>query len=254
MKKFYAVAFVLVLGACERTDEREEVQFEGATFGFVSKSKTTIETTLHSRQIYVESTDGADKKVLVDYGTQQMDIFPPNEKILSGVVYTIVDTVRRGDMQPPTVATNTLYIDPAVFSKAEYELIVRFVQSNFKDPITSNRLVRWLDDDVLGLNPDAIYYTVYAVVYEKMATFEKRYKASEGTDRFTIRVDNYMRVARMHDDTEGESFYEYSFRNDTLFYPSYDGIDEAKRMLTYRDKEGRPFSEIAKVLVEVQPK
>src|SRR4051812_45156947 len=100
---YLIIVFLFVFGACEKTDKKEEVQFEGATFGFVSKSKTTIETTLHTRQIYFRPADGSDDKVLIGYGSREMDIFPLNIHILSDVEYTIVDTVKRGDMQTPTV-------------------------------------------------------------------------------------------------------------------------------------------------------
>ncbi len=251
MLSFLLIA--MALASCEKTDKKEEVQFEGATFGFISKSKTTLETTLHSRQIYFKPGNGGDEKVLVGYGSKEMDIFPIDKAILSDVEYVVIDTVRYGDMQPATVASNTLYVDPAVFTKEEYDLIVRFVRSNFRNPITANQFVKWLDDDVLGSTPEIPYYTIYAVVYQKMAAFEREFKSPDGSDHFAIRVDNHLSVSKTQDGLEMQSIYDYIFRNDTLFFPAFEGIDEAKRMLTFRDTEGRTFGELAKVLVPTTP-
>jgi hypothetical protein len=253
MRIFYVASLLLILCSCEKTDKRDEVEFDGATFGFVSKSKTTLETTLHSREIYMKPPGTSDVKVLVGYGSQELDIFPIDKRVLTGVEYTIVDTTHVG-MQPPTAASNALYVDPSIFSKRDYDLIVRFVQSNFKEPIGNNKLVKWLDDDVLGASPDKPYHTIYAIVYQKMSAFEKVYLAPDGLDHFTIRVDNNMSVSETVDGLAMESLYEYSVRNDTLFYPAYETEDRVKRMLNFTDKDGITFAEIAKVLMPVVPK
>lgn len=252
MKKF-TIILLLILAACETTEKKDEIEFEGAKFGLITKSKQTLETTLHYRTIYMTPAGSSDKKAVVDIGSQEMGLFPTHGEILSGTEYVLIDTIRHGNMQPATHANHTLYVNPKVFTKDEFHVIVEFVKSNFKNPIHENRLIKWLDEDVLGLEPDSIYYTVYAVVYQNISAFEETYAAGDGKNQFVIKVDDHLRVSKVEDGLPMESGYDYTFRNDTLFYPDFETDAYAIKMLEFKDASGKRFGDRVKVLFAAKP-
>ncbi len=243
------------LESCEKLERSEEVPFEGNAFAFEMRSKTTIETTLHYRKIVFRRAGSNDEKILVGTGSLEMDVFPAIKNQLEGVEYSIIDTVARTrDKLPPTQESHTLYLDPEVFTKDDYNTVVKFVKSCYEQPIEKNKIIEWLDADVLGLEDGGIYYSVYAIVHKKLSDLEPEYHATEDKDYVRVKVNNRVWVSSTSKDGLEMAGFDYTLRNDSLFYPDY-YIDKAAidRQLTFKDKNGELFGARAKVLIAEPP-
>lgn len=249
----YIVAFIIPV-ACEKLERSEEVPFEGDTFGFEMRAKTTLETTLHHRKIYFKPAGSNDEKILVGTGSLEMDVFPADTTLLSKIDYTIIDTTARTmDKLPPTRESHTLYVNPDLFSKQDYYKIVKFAQSCYSQPIDKNKIVQWLDSDVIALDEGHVYYTLYASVYKNLADLEPEYHAAEGEDYVRVKVNNKVWASyKAEDGLETGGFY-CELRNDTLFYPDYEEKAMLDRILTFKNRNGESFATKAKVLNPVAP-
>jgi hypothetical protein len=257
-KALIVCAFVVVaamLMGCEKVERSEEVPFEGATFGFEMRAKTTLETTLHLRRIYLKPSGSNDEKVLVGIGSIEMDNFPTDRTVLAYVDYTIIDTIARTmDKLPPTQESHTLYMNPEIFSKEDYERVVKFVQSCYRQPIDKNKIIQWLDADVIGLEEGHIYYTVYAIVYKKLSDFETEYHAAEGKDYVRIKVNNQVYVSYTEKDGLETGGSPFVLRGDTLFYPDYYERNRIDSILRFKSRGGDSFGARVKVLKVTIPR
>ena len=254
LRCLYIVAFIILV-ACEKLERSEEVPFEGDAFGFEMRAKTTLETTLHYRKIYFKPAGSNDMKVLIGSGSIEMDVFPIDSTLLAHIDYTIIDTVARTmDKLPPTQESHTLYVNPDLFSKEDYNKIVKFVKSCYLQPIEKNKIIQWLDSDVIALEDGHIYYTVYAIVYKNLAELEPEYHAVEGEDYVRVKVNNKVWASYKADDGLETGGFYYELRHDTLFYPDYEEKAMLDRILAFKNQNGESFAAKAKVLISVAPK
>ncbi len=248
-----ALMLSLIFTSCGyKLDGKEEIQYHGATFRYEHYSKTTLETTLHQHSI-IFSKPGQKDRAFIGGDAGDLSKFPINKNLLKGIEYVVIDTVmRKRYVNSPTETECTLYIDPAVFSLDEFHAIVDFIKSNYQRPIDENKLVQWMDSDVLGLEKGDIYFTVYAAVYQSLANLEPEYFASKD-EWFRVTVSNDLMIHYGMDGTPLEGFFGYKLKGDTLFYPSYDRRSKADSLLLYKSKDGEAFGERVKAVVEYTP-
>lgn len=247
--------WALLFSCTQKMEKAEEAPIGNYTVNFEEYSKQTLETTLRYRQIYLSKAGSKEKKMIVGFGSLELDYFPTDPTILKNTNYEIIEAVARAaEKSPPLDGVFTLYMDPDVFSNEEYQAVVEFIKSNYSQPIENNKLVKWLDACVVGLDNGNVFYSIYAVVYQKLAYFEPEFHAVEGKDYLRIRVNNKLYISRVgKDGLETAGDYDYILRHDTLFYPSYEERATMEKLLTFKSKEGELFAKRVKVLQAVTP-
>ncbi|NOT73774.1 MAG: hypothetical protein HOP08_02515 [Cyclobacteriaceae bacterium] len=249
------VVIILVsafLWSCrQKLDQSEDLDYKGAKYRFESFSKKTIETTIRSRQILYTPVNSDDKKVLVGFASEELNTFPVDPDILKNTEYVIIDTVLHDRYKLlPTQAPHTLYLDPNLFSKEDYNAIVDFVRDLYAKPIESNKLVRWMDDTVLGVEPGDVYFTIHAIVYEKLSAFEPVFTSPNGKDWLRVKVNQQLHLFKiLEGGMQSESESDYYLKNDTLYYPDYEQRAAVDELLGYKSSDGTLFSSKAKVVV-----
>lgn len=245
------ISTLLIVTSCgDKMEKSDDASFNGAKFIFEDYSKQTLETTLHYRKIVFKPKGSTDEKVMISSGSPELDIFPADPAVLKDVAYTIIDTVQLVDSPDPKENPHTLYLDPEVFTTDDYQTIVGFVKDSYANSPEKNKLATWLDADVMGLEEGGVYFTIYAIVHQKITAFEPQYTAPNGKDWLRVRVNNKLHIYKINNDgmaTEGD--FDYTLRNDTLYYPGYEEKSKVDSLLLYARSNGEVFRTRAKVLI-----
>lgn len=246
IKGFFLSVLLLITSACLKNERSEEAFSNGTRFELEVFSQKNLETTERYRIISMTYSGTDSPSIMVSAGSTELGYFPVDLTMLNGTAYTLIDTVKRGT---PTERPFTLYLDPARFYKKEYDAIVAFAQENYARPDAENKLLQWLNTEVAGLEKGDVYFTVYAIVHQKLAAFEPEYFSSDSKDWLRIQVNNTLLMHTLvKDGLRSEGDFGYRLKHDTLFYPTYERRTYVDSLLMYRDHNGIPFSARVKAL------
>ncbi len=242
---------LLMVGGCIKNERSEEAFINGTKFEFEVFSQQTLETTKRFRIISMTNFGTDSPSILVSGGSTEFGFFPLDSTILSGTPYTIIDTVKRGpDYAPPTQRPYTLYLDPSRFYEREYHTIVDFAKENYAKPDHENKLLQWLNAEVVGLNEGDVYFTVYAIVYQKLSAFEPEYISPDGNDWLRLQVNNKLFMHELQKDgLASEGDFGFLLKSDTLFYPSYERRSRVDSLLAYQKNDGTTFRSRVKAII-----
>jgi hypothetical protein len=235
--------FILMLlaSACVTKQERkDEVHFNGATFGMEAFAKETLETTLRHTELYFE-LGSTGRKYFQTRETNCFGYFPVDSAIIQKINPVIIDTtIRYPDQYPPSQSTSTLYLSPSHFTKEEFNLVTAFIKQEYTKPDTKNKVLEWLNYSGQEAMDSVLWNSIYAVAYVDLASIQPTFKGEDENHWATILVNRTVDVAgHMGTLQTRTSFF---IRHDTLFYHEAD-TDLFQQLKKYKNESGQTITD-----------
>jgi hypothetical protein len=230
------ILWLLVTACVTKQERKDEVTFNGATFGMEAFAKQTLETTLRHTELYFELGSNG-KKYFQTRETNCFGYFPVDSALIQKINPVIIDTtIRYPDQYPPSQSASTLYLNPSQFTKDEYDLIVAFLKQEYTKPNIENKVLLWLNYSGQGTPDSILWSTIYAVAHVDLVTLQPTFKGEDESHWATILVNETVDVAgHMQTLQTRTSFF---IRHDTLFYHESDA-DLFQQLKTYKNETGK---------------
>jgi len=190
-----AIISFLSLSGCESRQTLDEVTFEDSKFGLEYIPDRSLEGYNDKYHPYFLSQGSKTKRFLTNPDDGFMfQNFPKHPALLDGIDVVIVDTIARTyEKYDRTEALTTLYVDPKLIDRAQWETLKKFISKNYSLPDSSNKLLKWMNYKYnLGDTPDSLYVfsTIYALVYTNISELEPEYASADSKRFLKFGVDD----------------------------------------------------------------
>jgi hypothetical protein len=243
-----AMFSILSLFGCESRKTLAEVDFENSKFGLEYIPDRSLEGYNEKYHPFFQAAGASEKKFILKDEGFMFGTFPKSPSLLEGIDVIIVDTIPRTyEKYDETVAITTLYIDPKVFDKSQWQTFSRFVKKSYSQSDSSNELLRWLN---YGYNiagkKDTLYVfnTIYALVYANVSGLEPEYKSPDGKRSLKVGVDEQVYFKDLSEQSPG--WLGTGKLTDSVFH-YWIGRKELVNEFAGYERDGKKFSDLYKI-------